>query len=215
MCVSGGLGSYEMIEITTGLTGAAKLAEIQGSDKHVTYEKKDASGNVLYSWTFHGSDITAPGDVNFNIAFPNAKGSKVAATTGVDDMFLLAFAHHGDLPGKAQVSVRVSDQYKDGSTLRLYYYDQGQQKAQQISSGLKVQNGYATFEITHCSQYFLTDRLVGGKNGGLPVPAIAAIIVVAVVLVAVVVFLFILPRRKGRTHQADSIIVPEKTIQTD
>lgn len=166
-----------------------------GTDKSVTFQKKDAAGNVQYSWSFKGTDIKNPADLNMGISFSSKEKTAIEKQSGLGDLFDLSFAYHGELPGKAELNICVSSMFRDGQTLYFYYYDPAKHAFSLISKDVKVVNGYATVDITHCSTYFFSARAVGSSSG-FPVWLTVLLIVLAV-LAAGALLLYVHVRRGG------------------
>lgn len=178
--MSGSLGTYDVLQLPKdNVTGKDELTKIQGQDATATFQKKDSSDNVLYSWSFKGTDVKKPADFDMGITFSGENETAAKNLAGGSALVYLNFAHHGSLPGKATVSIRVSDTFKDGQKLYFYYYDPDTKSAKLMSSGVKVVNGYANVDITHCSSYFLSVKAIGAQNSGLPVWAIVVIVLAA------------------------------------
>lgn len=177
----------------------AELKAVQGTSKTVLFQKKDHVGNILYSWEFAGKDIKTPQDINLGISFSSQNRSKISKLTGGASVFYLSFAYHGKLPGKATVSVRVGNTYRDGQMLYFYYFDPEKNALSLEASRVKVVNGYANFNITHCSDYVLSAR---NMNDGSESVALWSILVGLVVLGACEGVLWIIQttrKRKGKT----------------
>ena len=77
-----------------------------------------------------------------------------------DDAIFLNFDHHGVLPGKASIKIKVDNNNKRlGKILTLYYYNSDTKEVEKISSNRLVDiKGYITIEIDHCSDYFLSEN---------------------------------------------------------
>ncbi|MNV84484.1 hypothetical protein D3C71_1783620 [compost metagenome] len=73
-------------------------------------------------------------------------------------MLYLSFEHHGELPAPATMKVFVGDKYSNGSKVSLNYYNESTNKIEFISGDIEVIDGYVTFVITHCSEYFLAQQ---------------------------------------------------------
>ena len=92
----------------------------------------------------------------------------------------VSFNYHGDLPSTATIKVPVS-KFKDEQMLNLYYYDDTTNKIELVQNNIMVSNGYVTFDIDHCSDYFLTLSVVkeasGNNNNGVIIVGMIIIIV--------------------------------------
>lgn len=178
----------------------AELKAVQGTNKTILFQKKDRVGNILYSWEFAGKDIKTPQDINLGISFSSQNRSKISKLTGGASVFYLSFAYHGKLPGKATVSVRVGNTYRDGQTLYFYYFDPEKNALSLEASRVKVVNGYANFNITHCSDYVLSPRNLNGGSGFVALWSILAILVALGACEGVLWLIQTIRKRKGETR---------------
>jgi len=181
-------GKITFQEIKDGPMGSDLFKEIMGKKEYADFQKKDASGNILYSWEFCGTDVTSDDDLDMNITVSKTAGGSVMEAAGGADALYLSFAASGTFPGKAVINLRVSDYYQNGDKLTLYYYNPDTKKAELVSSDLEVVNGYVTIEISHASDYFMTNGEIAAKTGGSLIwKALAVLAVLAAVLAAVLV----------------------------
>lgn len=120
--------------------------------KNVTFNY--TNDNISYYWTVDGSKAKKNVEFSTLIEFSEFD-EKIDSTTNYSKGIYLNFTHEGELPEGTKVGVKVSDKYKDGDKLNIYYYNSKTQKIEFITS-TKVKYGYAEFEIEHCSKYFLT-----------------------------------------------------------
>lgn len=140
-----------------------------------------------YTITFNGKDITAPSDFNTKIALTSNNKAKIDALA--DNALIISFSHTGNLPGKATVEIKVD--LADGN-YSLYYFNEQTQKAE-FMQNVTVKNGMVSFEITHCSDYFIAKELKlsqqdnpkTGHENAIPVSFILIISCAALVLVTV------------------------------
>lgn len=142
---------------------------IKGTDKTVVL-KEDG-----IEWTFNGKDITDDTkviDTTLNIA-PISKSAssnkgEIAKELSNDDALVLSFANNGKLPGKATVKIKLDAQWlanRDKNNLNIYYYNETTQTMETIASGLKVDaNGYIQFDITHNSDYIVTNQVLSSAE---------------------------------------------------
>ena len=133
----------------------------QESGKDITFNILDDKGNSKYSWNFEGRNITNPNmNIDLGIKFETDKQKEIQALTNQSNIFYASFSHHGELPGTAKITINVSNMYKDGEYIYLYYYNEEKGIIEQKGSGIEVLNGYATFDIDHCSTYFFTKEII-------------------------------------------------------
>ena len=112
-----------------------------------------------YAWIFDGSKIDT---TNFNVSLwitfdssENLKKIESLIPAGKDNPLFLHFDHHGDLPLGTIVKIRVSDKYKNGEKLFLYYYNESTGKLEEVAKDIEVKDGYVEFGLEHCSDYVL------------------------------------------------------------
>ncbi len=127
---------------------------------------KDNDGTFDYSWSFNKEEYNNNYfDFDLGLSYDSSKLSKINQLVGTSiKKKHLSFNYHGDLPSEAKIKVNVSDKFKDGDYLYLYYYNENSNKIEEVETNLKVINGYVTFPITHCSEYFLTLSIVNDAS---------------------------------------------------
>ncbi len=116
-----------------------------------------------YSWSFKGSDITAniPGLIYLNtkISDTSPNQDRLSRLAGGAELLHVYFSHHGQLPGKATISVAVPAKY-NGQKLNVYYYNERTGSFETIRLNAPAQNGRLSFDITHCSDYVITPAVL-------------------------------------------------------
>lgn len=175
----------------------AGISSISASDKLIKTETKDKvmfiqdrNGEFLYSWSFDKNEYNKS-DLEFDMTIkfksPNKEKINNLISNNIKKEFV-SFNYHGALPTEATVKVPVKN-FEDGQRLNLYYYNENTNEIETIQNNIMVQNGYASFEIDHCSDYFLTLSVVkeasGGNNNGV---LIIGMLVVIVGLVGYTIF---------------------------
>lgn len=142
------------------------LSEIKASGNKVTYESKNGD-KVNYAWIFDGSKMTSNDlDVNLELVV-NAKdvvGIKKLIPKTQEKPIILDFKHSGVLPGGTRVKVNVSDTYKDGDKVTLYYYNETTKKLEEKVTNIEVKNGSVEFSLEHCSTYTLARTNTAPNN---------------------------------------------------
>ncbi|NFR85900.1 cell surface protein [Clostridium sp. ZS2] len=122
--------------------------EIFDLTKEYEYEKLILEGSN-YVWNFNASDLKNVSQMDDNF------DSEIQTKTQTNSEVVINFKHHGVLPGKATVQVNVGDGL-NGDNRYLYYYNEGTNSLELISSNVSVKKGKAIFTITHCSKYILS-----------------------------------------------------------
>lgn len=134
------------------------------------YAEYDENQKLKYSWTLYDSDGN-PIEINYDtsISLDSSSYDKEIKQLFdydekkiVDKLKFISFKHEGDLGGNAKVSIYVGDKFKSGSKLNLFYYKKSKNRLEKQNKKdegyILVDNeGYATFDINHCSEYVLAD----------------------------------------------------------
>ena len=92
-----------------------------------------------------------------------------------DKLKFISFKHEGKLGGTAKVSIYVGDKFKKGKNLNLFYYNKKKKRLDKMNVTENNEDyyvvvdddGYATFEIDHCSEYVLADSSLNIKEDTL------------------------------------------------
>lgn len=165
------------------------VVKTKTNDKVIFIQSRN--GKFDYSWSFDKKDFNKKDfDFDMKISFQNDKLYDLDKLLGnKNKKKLISFNYHGVLPGKATIKVSVQDSFKDGDVLSLYYYDEDEEKVELVEKRIKVINGHITFDIEHCSSYFVTASIVNdpsktSDNGTI----IIAMIIVIVGLVGYTIF---------------------------
>ena len=144
-------------EMNAGVFESAKK-----NNKDITFGVADENDNLLYSWTFQYDNLDTSKmngkTMDLSISFASEKKKEIEELTGqTNGVYISIAGYHGELPGPATVKTYVGDQYKNGDTVYLYYYNEETKKVELIGGkGLVVKSGYVEYTLTHCSTYFIT-----------------------------------------------------------
>ncbi|ACD22853.1 cell surface protein [Clostridium botulinum] len=130
--------------------------EIFDLTKEYEYKKLILEGSN-YVWNFNASDLKNVSQMDDNF------DSEIQTKTQTDSEVVINFKHHGVLPGKATIQVNVGDGL-NGDNRCLYYYNEGTNSLELISSNVSVKKGKAIFTITHCSKYILSANPNANSN---------------------------------------------------
>lgn len=167
----------------------AGISSISASDNLIKTDTKDKvifiqdeNGKFSYSWSFDKEEYEKNAfdfdmSIGFNSPFKNDIEKLISKNIKKE---YVSFNYHGDLPSTATIKVPVS-KFKDEQMLNLYYYDDTTNKIELVQNNIMVSNGYVTFDIDHCSDYFLTLSVVkeasGNNNNGVIIVGMIIIIV--------------------------------------
>lgn len=161
------------------VSASNNLIKLENKDKVIFVS--DDKGELSYSWLFDKEEYNLNEfDFDLGISFNYNKNIASLMKEEVDAKYI-SFNYHGNLPSSANVKVPINDKFQDGDRLNLYYYNEDKNKIELVSSGIKAINGFATIEITHCSDYFLTLSIVkeaeGENNNGIIIVGMIIVIV--------------------------------------
>lgn len=153
----------EIIGEHIDLVDIATLNDIKNDKKKVIYNRTE-NGKVKYSWTFDGSKMTNEDmgfSVDLGITIGTSKNQKTIESllNNKNQSLVLQFDHQGKLPKGTTVSIDVSDKFKDGSKLKLLYYNETTKKLEEKLTNLIVKNGKVEIPLEHCSEYVLTQMM--------------------------------------------------------
>lgn len=161
-------------------------------DNEIVIDLVEKDTGLSYSWSFDKSKIKEKIKLNFNIDFESTKKEQIDNAAGDNDKIYLSFSHHGTLPTNTKIRVDVSSKFKNGERLYLYYYNEETNKAEFVADNIVVSDGYAEFEIDHCSEYFLTDAIV---NDTVNNPKTINKIIIALFLLVMILMCYTLFRK--------------------
>ena len=145
---------------------------MRNENKTVSVSVVNEKNEKQYEWSFDTTKVDSNKlvSVDLTVKFATEKQKEIQDLTGQTDTFYMSFSHHGVLPAPATMTVYVGNQYADGSVVFLYYYNEETGKIEAITEdgtsavnagsvhGLVVRNGYVTYTISHCSEYFLCEK---------------------------------------------------------
>ena len=137
------------------------------NQEYITYNVIDYERDLTYTWDFIKDkaksikeNILMDVNLRLNIDTINSEDTKEIDERVEQNKLIVSFDHHGSLPLNAKVKVNVEDKFKNNEDLYLYYYNPESKEIEFIEKDIMVKDGYATFEISHCSDYFLTAAVV-------------------------------------------------------
>ena len=156
--------------------------------KKVEFSFADGTGKESFSWTFDGADITDASKSITDFAVDPA-ASVPEVTSALDSLAKdygldltnsyteIHFNHHGELPGKATVKVDITGTslatVASGTKVFLYYYDPVTKEIKEQVEAT-IEDGYAIFPITHCSDYILVTKELKKAEDAVQTPAAQA-----------------------------------------
>ena len=147
-----------------------------------------------YSWSFDLSDADDTAAKDFDAAIyagqdmekEQIKVIEKAAKT--DLVYPFSFAHHGQLPAKATVSIRIADEYAN-KTVDVYSLNENNEPILELTTTVSS-DAVLKFETSHCSLWYISEAQVKEKGStmlwlwiAIAVAALAAAAFVTVIVV--------------------------------
>jgi len=154
--------------LTVDLTGEDDDHEIPVEIYNVLREKKGmlTLNFGTYSCTLNGAALSELGEdedeLNLGLSFE--KDEDYSKAVGGGDVYQLHFDHKGEFPGKISFTFKA-DKNNPGDTVYLYYYYGTSNVIEGIQSAVVGEDGNVTFDIYHCSSYFVSPTLIEGAAG--------------------------------------------------
>ncbi len=162
------------------------------SAEYISYDVIDYERDLTYTWDFIKDksksvkeNILMDVNLRLNIDTINSEDTKEIDKRVNQNKLIVSFDHHGSLPLNAKVKINVGDKFKNNEDLYLYYYNPESKQIEFIENNIIVRDGYATFTIDHCSDYFLTAAVVNDavnnpKNLNYIIIGLGAVVVILI-----------------------------------
>ncbi|SDB22273.1 hypothetical protein [Eubacterium oxidoreducens] len=145
-------GTVYQTAITGKKQGKKIIKKIYGKKAYGLFQYTDDQDQLLYSYEFYGKDLTAKNSINMAITVSNS----VSSDYGLDASAIsFDISKEDAFPGKAEVSLRVTDYYADESLVDLYRIDDTQTPVL-LAENLSVQSGYVTATLIEGGTYLLS-----------------------------------------------------------
>ena len=143
---------------TTGnsIVSANLFNSIKGTNKKLTINYKD---NQII---FEGKDITDVKSIDTSITINNVIKEK-EINKNVKNAFVINFKDNGNLPGKALIRLKITDDMKHlfkNNPVQIYYYDELEKGFNLIKENVKANDNYYEFTIRHNSKYVITKNQI-------------------------------------------------------
>jgi hypothetical protein len=149
-----------LIQPVTGEISSELLAAVKASGKTLVVVSKDPSGRTRYEWAIDGTKITGSTSIKTFITFTSEHEAMIESLTNFARGVILTFEENETLPENTTVTIDVSDQFKDGTKLSLYYYEPSIHKLSAQAKEVVVEGGRVTFTLTHTSTYFVSPMVL-------------------------------------------------------
>ncbi|MHB1315062.1 MAG: hypothetical protein ACYCX2_06175 [Christensenellales bacterium] len=122
-----------------------------------------------YSCTIDGSSLRAipDGIAAIDLGLTMETDPALSAAAGGADVYQLHFSHEGQFPGVFSFTFKA-EKSKPGDTVYLYYYYGQANIIEGKATATVGANGYATFGIYHCSDYFVANTIMENAFNNFP-----------------------------------------------
>ena len=130
-----------------------------------------------YSCTIDGRMLNElPEDLStLDLSVRMVKDESLSQKADGFDVYQLNFSHHGELPGVLTYTFFASEN-APGDTLYLYYSYEQAGIIEGMQAAVVDSDGYVTFEIYHCSSYFVSDTIIDGAMNNFAAESVPVII---------------------------------------
>lgn len=154
-------GTVYTVEINDYLVTSDQFAKLEEDEDQLIMWSGPASDQPDYSWTYVCEDVDMDSP---NLEYdPRIEISKLGTNDVANIMqqseggLVMDFAFEGDLPGTATIYVAAEGYFDDGETVELYCFNEDERcfEAAEVEE-IVVEDGYASFEIDHCSTWALS-----------------------------------------------------------
>jgi len=132
------------------------LETIKGSKKKVTFNYVNENKGVMYSWVVEGKNLSKIKEINTKITFGSENINDIGIASNYAEGKHVNFEHTGELPDSTQVRLYVADKFSNGDIINVYSYDKDGKKLTSVQKALEVKDGYISFDIENCAEYFIT-----------------------------------------------------------
>ena len=168
------------------------LETIKGSKKKVTFNYVNENKVVMYSWVVDGKNLSKIKEINTKITFGSENINDIGTASNYAEGKHVNFEHTGELPDSTQVRLYVADKFSNGDIINVYSYDKDGKKLTSVQKSLEVKDGYISFDIENCAEYFITRSNVMDvveEKKGINVFLIISIVELLVIVGLVVMFI--------------------------
>ena len=208
------LGNGDVVFATTTppVIPKAIFEALKQTEKNLIIKIVDQDGNLLYSFTINGKDVTEPADCDMALKLDNEAVDDVKKLVSIKDITKLDFAQEGSFPGKMSVKIALKNRYQSNETLSLYLFN-GKDSITLITKDIKVnEDGYIKISTIDADGLFITNEdedfsvkpvepNPGEENGKTGVGNCLAIVLFLMALASGVACIMLNCRKGVHTHE--------------
>ena len=135
--------------------------------KTLNLNRYDTDGKLLYGWTLNGKEMAEAKEFKEfdpTVTFESKAADKINKLSNFASGKILNIALSGDLPKGTKFAFAAGKDFQKDDIVRLYYFDEKENKLTQVGEEVKVEDEVITVELEHCSEYFVTRALIAPKE---------------------------------------------------
>ena len=143
------------------------INNIKNSGKKVELNYYDDSKKLLYSWILYGSKIKDTNEFLTKVNIILDENEEINKLANYANGIVVNFGNNYLLPLGTMLKVYVGGKYKDKNMVNIYYFNEYDNKLENISSNLSVEDGYITFSTVKGTNYFITMSNIVNSNNNI------------------------------------------------
>lgn len=119
-------------------------------------------------WKFSGEDLNLDtlgelsGRISLGEQIPQTEREQIQKAAEDLSVYPFAFAHHGTLPGPAEISIQLPEKYAN-KQVHIYYLNE-ENLPIETAAEMVARDGTLTFSTDHCSLWFVSEQAVFGAE---------------------------------------------------
>lgn len=136
------------------------LNAFKANNKTLVVKGIDQSSNITYEWVIPTQRLDNPMAINTQLQIETSANSRIVELANYGSGLILSFGENESLPINTLIALDIGNQYPEGLTLNLYYYDPIADRLVLKASDLIIEAGRVWIPLSHTSQYFLTPTTI-------------------------------------------------------
>ena len=144
-----------------GLITKEYLDIIKDNKRIISFDYKDESGKLLYSWIINGNEIKEYNEFITTVKFNSEYEYEIVKLNNRTSGKYVSFVHDDVLPKGTKIKLYVGNIIKDSDKAFVYSYNPNDNKLELKDEFIPVENGYVTIDIKKCNDLFITNKKIG------------------------------------------------------